>query len=111
MLVLLIELIVPARRQSATFDESCHTLAGYTYWTKGDFGINPEHPPLVKLLEDEHQAETRLFVRLRSLSAAALPSASARNLQGRLQHSFKVLEKSLQSHIFLETQVLFRRVF
>jgi hypothetical protein len=50
MLVLLIELIVPARRQSATFDESCHTLAGYTYWTKGDFGINPEHPPLVKLL-------------------------------------------------------------
>jgi 4-amino-4-deoxy-L-arabinose transferase-like glycosyltransferase len=50
MLVLLIELIVPAYRQSATFDESCHILAGYTYWTKGDFGINPENPPLVKLL-------------------------------------------------------------
>jgi 4-amino-4-deoxy-L-arabinose transferase-like glycosyltransferase len=50
MLVLLIELAVPAYRQSATFDESCHTLAGYTYWTKGDFGINPENPPLVKLL-------------------------------------------------------------
>jgi hypothetical protein len=50
MLVLLIELIVPARRQSATFDESCHTVAGYTYWRTGDFGINPEHPPLVKLL-------------------------------------------------------------
>jgi regulator of cell morphogenesis and NO signaling len=68
-------------------------------------------PPLVKLLEDEHQAETGLFVRLRTLSAAALPSAGARNLQARLQHTFKALEKSLQSHIFLETQVLFRRVF
>jgi 4-amino-4-deoxy-L-arabinose transferase-like glycosyltransferase len=50
VLVLLIELIVPARQQSATFDENCHTLAGYAYWTKGDFGINPENPPLVKLL-------------------------------------------------------------
>src|SRR5271157_3142791 len=50
MLVLLVELIVPAYQQSATFDESCHTLAGYAYWTKGDFGINPENPPLVKLL-------------------------------------------------------------
>ena len=50
MLVLLIELIVPAYRQSATFDEGCHTLAGYSYWTRGDFGINPENPPLVKLL-------------------------------------------------------------
>jgi iron-sulfur cluster repair protein YtfE (RIC family) len=68
-------------------------------------------PPLVKLLEDEHQAETGLFVRLRTLIAAALPSAGARDLQARLQHSFKTLERSLQSHIFLETQVLFRRVF
>src|ERR1700690_2849716 len=50
MLVLLAELAVPAYQQSATFDESCHTLAGYSYWTRGDFGINPENPPLVKLL-------------------------------------------------------------
>jgi 4-amino-4-deoxy-L-arabinose transferase-like glycosyltransferase len=50
LLVLALELIVPARRQSATFDEGCHILAGYSYWTRGDFAINPEHPPLVKLL-------------------------------------------------------------
>ena len=48
--VLVVELLVPAWRQSASFDEGCHTLAGYNYWTRGDFGINPEHPPLVKLL-------------------------------------------------------------
>ncbi|MGA2966618.1 MAG: phospholipid carrier-dependent glycosyltransferase [Terriglobales bacterium] len=50
LLLLSIELIVPARRQSAAFDEGCHTLAGYRYWTQRDFALNPEHPPLVKLL-------------------------------------------------------------
>ena len=25
-------------------------FAGYSYWTRGDFGMNPEHPPFVKLL-------------------------------------------------------------
>jgi hypothetical protein len=24
--------------------------AGYRMWTAADFGLNPEHPPLVKLL-------------------------------------------------------------
>ncbi len=50
LVVLSIELIIPARRQSASFDEGCHTFAGYSSWVRGDFGLNPEHPPLVKLL-------------------------------------------------------------
>ncbi|MGB8013946.1 MAG: glycosyltransferase family 39 protein [Terriglobales bacterium] len=50
LLALVFELAVPAYWQSSTFDESCHTLAGYGYWTRGDFGVNPENPPLVKLL-------------------------------------------------------------
>ena len=50
MLVLAIELIVPASRQSMAFDEGCHAFAGYSYWTRADFGLNPEHPPLVKML-------------------------------------------------------------
>ncbi len=50
LLVLLFELALPAYLQSSTFDEGCHTFAGYSYWTRGDFGINPENPPLVKLL-------------------------------------------------------------
>jgi hypothetical protein len=44
LLVLAIELVIPARRQSATFDEACHLYAGYNYWTRADFGVNPEHP-------------------------------------------------------------------
>lgn len=50
ILILVLELIVPARRQSSSFDEGMHTFAGYSYWARGDFGLNPEHPPLVKLL-------------------------------------------------------------
>lgn len=39
-----------ATRMSATTDESFHLYAGYRYWQCGDFGVNPEHPPLLKLV-------------------------------------------------------------
>src|SRR5207247_4164235 len=32
-----------------TFDEAAHLAAGYGYWTTGDFRLNREHPPLLKL--------------------------------------------------------------
>lgn len=47
-----------ATRTSVTVDEPIHILAGHRYWQCGDFGINPEHPPLLKLL-----ATTPLFFR------------------------------------------------
>jgi 4-amino-4-deoxy-L-arabinose transferase-like glycosyltransferase len=37
-------------RESLTFDEDNHIFAGYMMEKTGDFGLNPEHPPLVKLL-------------------------------------------------------------
>ena len=37
-------------RESLTFDEGDHMFAGYMMWHTGDYGLNPEHPPLVKLL-------------------------------------------------------------
>lgn len=39
-----------ARQESQTVDEGAHLAAGYSYWKTGDFRMNPEHPPLVKLL-------------------------------------------------------------
>ena len=39
-----------AVRTNATVDEPDHILAGRRHWQCGDFGINPEHPPLLKLL-------------------------------------------------------------
>jgi 4-amino-4-deoxy-L-arabinose transferase-like glycosyltransferase len=35
---------------SVTSDERFHLPAGYAYWKKQEFRLNPEHPPLVKLL-------------------------------------------------------------
>jgi 4-amino-4-deoxy-L-arabinose transferase-like glycosyltransferase len=43
-------LFTSARQESQVFDESDHLYAGYEYWKHGDFGTNPEHPPLVKML-------------------------------------------------------------
>jgi dolichyl-phosphate-mannose--protein O-mannosyl transferase len=44
------QLVYHAVRTSATVDEPFHVLAGHRHWRCGDFGINPEHPPLAKLL-------------------------------------------------------------
>lgn len=44
------ELFFSARQESQTFDEPAHLYAGYGYWLHADFGVNPEHPPLVKLV-------------------------------------------------------------
>lgn len=37
-------------RESLTFDEGNHMFAGYMMWHTKDYGLNPEHPPFVKLL-------------------------------------------------------------
>jgi len=50
LLVLAVELVFSVRQNSQTFDESAHIYAGYSYWKTRDFGINPEHPPLAKLV-------------------------------------------------------------
>jgi hypothetical protein len=50
LIVLLLQLALSIRQQSQTYDEGNHLAAGYRYWQCHDFGINPEHPPLVKLV-------------------------------------------------------------
>lgn len=45
-----IQLGIVARLNSMTVDEGNHIYSGYMSWTRFDFGLNPEHPPLVKLL-------------------------------------------------------------
>jgi 4-amino-4-deoxy-L-arabinose transferase-like glycosyltransferase len=42
--------VTSAVQESQTHDEAAHIAAGYSYWTTGDFRLNPEHPPLSKLL-------------------------------------------------------------
>ncbi|MCX6809349.1 MAG: glycosyltransferase family 39 protein [Candidatus Berkelbacteria bacterium] len=39
-----------AKNQSATTDEKVHIPAGFSYWKFKNYYLNPEHPPLAKLL-------------------------------------------------------------
>ena len=48
--VQIVQTVLVVHRESLTFDEGNHMFAGYMMWHSGDFGLNPEHPPLVKLL-------------------------------------------------------------
>jgi 4-amino-4-deoxy-L-arabinose transferase-like glycosyltransferase len=50
LLAFSLEMYLSVRTESQTFDEPAHLYAGYAYWLRSDFGVNPEHPPLVKLL-------------------------------------------------------------
>ena len=47
---MLILMIMSARGDSATFDEVAHIGAGYSYLTQKDGRLNPEHPPLIKMM-------------------------------------------------------------
>lgn len=38
------------RQEAQTWDEGTHLAAGLSYWKTGDYRMNPEHPPLGKLL-------------------------------------------------------------
>ena len=42
--------VASLRQKSVTSDETVHIPAGYTYAKLGDYRLNPEHPPLIKLL-------------------------------------------------------------
>lgn len=50
LVVLGLQLFFSVRRESQTWDEANHIFTGYRSWTDGDFGLNPEHPPLLKLI-------------------------------------------------------------
>lgn len=50
VVVQIAQMVYAVHRESLTFDEDNHMFAGYMMWHTGDYGLNPEHPPLVKLL-------------------------------------------------------------
>ncbi len=50
LVILGLQLVLSVRRESQTWDEGDHIFAGYMSWEHADFGLNPEHPPMLKLL-------------------------------------------------------------
>jgi len=49
ILLLFLSCIHIAKYDSVTWDESQHLYSGWLSWLRGDFGYNPEVPPLVKM--------------------------------------------------------------
>jgi len=64
----------------------------------------------LELFEDEHNAAAGLLVRIHKLTEGFNPPASAQALQQRLYRTFEVLADSLMQHIYLENEILFKRV-
>lgn len=62
LLVILVQLAMSIRTQSVTWDEDDHIFAGYMSLKTGDFGLNPEHPPLVKMLANLPLMYQHLYV-------------------------------------------------
>jgi len=62
LLILGTQLALSVRQESQTWDEGDHIFAGYESWRRADFGLNPEHPPLLKLLATAPLLNTPLKV-------------------------------------------------
>jgi 4-amino-4-deoxy-L-arabinose transferase-like glycosyltransferase len=50
LLVLVGQIVFAIHGESLTWDEGDHIFAGYESWKTHDYGFNPEHPPMVKLV-------------------------------------------------------------
>ena len=50
LLVMVTEIALSTRQESPSWDEGDHIFSGYMNWKTGEYSLNPEHPPLVKLI-------------------------------------------------------------
>lgn len=50
LLCMFIVEVSTAARESQIIDEAVHIASGASYWLTGDYRMNPEHPPLIKLI-------------------------------------------------------------
>jgi 4-amino-4-deoxy-L-arabinose transferase-like glycosyltransferase len=93
LLVLEGQLLYSVKHESLSFDEGDHIFAGFMSLQHHDFGLNPEHPPLVKMV-------------------AALPLLSMHLREPQLQNRYFKTEAYLSGRDFIfgndYEQVIFR---
>ena len=61
LVVLFVQLLAVNLKTSMTWDEGHHLFDGYTIVRHGDFGLNPEVPPLAKAFPALSLLPTRLY--------------------------------------------------
>jgi len=64
----------------------------------------------MRLLQEEHVSAAGLMDRIHQLTEGFQPASEARAVQRKLFTTFQLLAESLSQHIYLENQVLFKRV-
>lgn len=64
----------------------------------------------LELFEDEHDAAAGLLKRIRRLTEGFQPPPGAQERQQKLYASCRDLAESLMRHIYLENQILFKRI-
>ena len=50
LLIMVAEVGLSTRQESPSWDEGDHIYSGYMNWKHREYSLNPEHPPLVKLV-------------------------------------------------------------
>jgi 4-amino-4-deoxy-L-arabinose transferase-like glycosyltransferase len=50
VLIMMTQVVLSTLQESPSWDEGDHIYAGYMNWKHGEYDLNPEHPPLVKLI-------------------------------------------------------------
>jgi hypothetical protein len=50
LVMMAVQVALSTRQQSPSWDEGDHIFSGYMNWKTGEYDLNPEHPPLVKLI-------------------------------------------------------------
>jgi hypothetical protein len=50
VLIMVAQVVLSTLQESPSWDEGDHIYAGYMNWKHGEYDLNPEHPPLAKLI-------------------------------------------------------------
>ena len=83
-LILGVQLVAAVRQWSITSDEINHLHAGYRYLKCKDFGWNPEHPPLLKLVA----ALPLLAMQVNDPAPGACGMANSKTIDFHVGHDF-----------------------
>ncbi len=121
LLVFAIQVVSVIRQESLTWDEGDHIFAGYMSWKTGDFGFNPEHPPLMKSLAtipllglplkvpaDQHREfKQEAYFDGRELLFGNAPAYSAESLTLRVRLAAGIVALLLAVVVFLTASEMF----
>jgi len=116
-----LQLALTVRQESLTWDEGDHIFAGYMSWKTHDYGLNPEHPPLMKMLatvpllklplkvpELQHRFfKTESYMDGKALLFGNEPAYSAPSLTFRVRMAAGIVAILLGLLVFLGAQEMF----